>query len=376
MYESKLEESIFYDAKDEDQFKNMRSSFSSTNSDQSDDNYYENPLAMTQSHIYQTTCQYEFSSTKIDPNIKKSYRILSCSRNSKNVIHITHKSSKSVISNKNKNSLNINSDFVDINFDNIMDSNNDDKNNTSIEIKYNEWIFNIELENLCLILLPKNLETIVLLINNLIPSFTTISDDNINKQSKGSNVVTPITNSNTAIQGNQLPGSFPSFNQINQISNRSSSQSLQMKTNKKPKQRNNIFSFQFNLKNFIMFIIKDEKEKICLPHFDYTSFLDGLFDSSVSDDLVQLDGFNDDFLSCKSPAEMLNEYHLKFCLNGLSFQINIISNKFYSNCNSSNNDINKNSKDKRQTDITSQFLIKSLAFSEWIDGNLYLNPKI
>ncbi|OUM58616.1 hypothetical protein PIROE2DRAFT_16047, partial [Piromyces sp. E2] len=366
LYESKLEESIFYDAKDEDQFKNITSSFSSTNSDISDDNYYENPLAMTQSHIYQTTCQNQFSSTKIDPNIKKSYRILSCSQNAKNVIHITHKSSKSVISNKNRNSISINSEYIDINF------NDDNRNNMSIELKLNEWIFNIELENLCLILLPKNLETIVLLINNLIPSFTSISDDNINKQTKGSNVVTPITNSNAAIQGNSLPGSFPSFNQINQINNCSSSQSLQIKTNKKPRQRNNIFSFQFNLKNFLVFIIKDEKEKICLPHFDYTSFLDGLFDSSVSDDLIHLDGFNDDFLSFKSPAEMLNEYHLKICLNGLSFQINIISNKFYSNNNNSNNNI-KNTKDKRQTDITSNFVIKSVSFSEWIDDLNKLN---
>ena len=363
MNDSNLEESIFYDAKDEEQFKNMKLSLSSTNSDQNEDNYYETPLAMTQSHIYQTTCQYEFSSSKIDPNIEKSYRILSCSRSAKNIIHITHKTAKSNIK---KSSIHINTGLMDITTNDSLANNDEDKNNTSIEIKLNEWTFDIELENLCLMLLPKNLETIMELVSNLTSSFSPVSEDNSNNKTKSGNAVTSI--SNTSIQENSLPGSFPSIN-INQFNKRPSSQSLSVKLNKKPKQRNNIFTFKFNLKNFIVFIANDEEEKICLPYFDYNSFLDELFDSSNPEDVIPIDGLTDDFLKVKSPGEMLNEYHLKMEVHNLSFQINIISNKYYNIINSNNN-INKRSKDSRQTDISTQYSISSVSLSEWIDGIL------
>jgi len=339
----------------------MKVSFASTNSDQNEDNYYENPLAMTQSHIYQTTCQYEFSSSKIDPNIKKSYRILSCSPNAKNVIHITHKSAKSNI---RKSSMNINTGFMDINFNEPINNNDEDKNNTSIEIKLNEWIFNIELENICLMLLPKNLETIIELVSNLTSSFSPISEENFDKKTKENNVKS-ISNSNTSVQQNSLPGSFPSLNQFK----RSSPQNIPVKLNKKPKQRNSIFTFKFNLKNFIFFIANDEEEKICLPYFDYNSFINELFNSTTSEDMIPLDGLADDFFKIKSPGEMLNEYHLKMEVHNLSFQINIISNKYYNIINSNNN-INKRSKDSRQTDISTQYSISSVSLSEWIDGIL------
>ncbi|ORX87760.1 hypothetical protein BCR32DRAFT_239867 [Anaeromyces robustus] len=371
MSESNLEESIFYDAKDEEQFKNMNSIYSSSmSSEQSDDNYYENPLAMTQSHIYQTTYEYDYSSTKIDPNISQSYRIFSCSRNAKNIIHITRKSSKSLTPNKGRNSINFNTGFIDISInENSKDNNNDDRNNAFIEVKLNEWIFDLELENICILLLPKNLETILLLINKLIPSLSPNFENNLNKKSKGSHQASMNMDNNMGIQENFIPGSFPSSDQINKINRRTSSQSNQFKSsNKKPKQRNNIFTLKCNLKNLIIFIINDEKEKICLPYFDYPSFMDELFDSSVSEDLTQFNGFNDDFLKIKSPAEMINEYHLKLKIDGLSFQINMISNKYY-NISNSNNNINSNSKDTRKTNMTIHFLMKSITLSEWINGS-------
>lgn len=341
--------------------------FASTNLDQSDGNYFQNSLDMTQSHIYQMPYQYEYLSTKIDPNISKSYRILSCSRNAENIIHITHKSSKSFTKNNRNSSININSDFKDINInDNNIDNNTENNNNTSIEIKFNEWIFNIELKDICLLLIPKNLETILFLASNLIPSFSSISENDMNQKSKESNGFTSTTNSNSNFQETSIPGSFPSLTQINRINKRASSQSIQVKGYKKPRQRNSKFTFKCNLKNFLIFIIDDKKEKICFPYFDYPAFMDGLFDKSTFNDLDQFNSFNDDFLNIKSPAEMLKEYHIKIDIGGLSFQINMISNKYYNN--SFNNNINKSPKDIRQTDMTIKFSMESICISEWING--------
>jgi len=264
-------------------------------------------------------------STKIDDNIIESYCILSCSRNSENIIHLTQK----------------------------RDSTNkdEDKSITSVEIKFNEWNVEAKLDNMCLFLLPKNIETILLLSSNLIPSLSS------NDISENNNEYISIKNDNIDIQKYSISDDFLDNYQTNKLSKRSSSQSIQI--NKKSQQTNNVFTFKCKLNRCLIFIINDNnKENLSLPYFDYDTFIDRNFDKSVS--------FNDTLKPFLS--KMLNEYHIKIDANDIFFQINNQSEIY----NSSIINFNKGIKNSNNNDLKAEFSMKSISLSEWIQGKILI----
>ncbi|KAL6622228.1 hypothetical protein U3516DRAFT_860014 [Neocallimastix sp. 'constans'] len=257
---------------------------------------------------------------ELDKNIKERYCILSCSKNSENTISIIQ-SSNSVITNRKRSSI------------------YEDKNNTSFEMRFNEWTINASLQNICLFLIPKNIETILLLTSNLIPS---LSSNQIK-----------INKSINDIQDISILNNLPYSTQVNKLSKRSSSQSLHI--NKKTPQNNSLFTFECNLNHCLVFIINDDEEKICLPYFDYEAFMERNFDKFID---------CNDIIRKSQGGEMLNEYHIKIDIHDLYFQT---SNKseFY---NSSLVNFNGDIKNTDETDLKARFTIKSISLSEWIEG--------